>query len=276
MPLYRTTSIKEVIARVIRNTGKKLPSIYYEDLLEWIPEGVEQLGTFQSLITTSTPSQGESGEVITYNHVANLPCGLVSLIAVEDKYGNRLPLGGDVTDITNQSSSIHTNTIYNQAANSTWNQNPNYEDEDGNRTTPIFGEDLSQVDSEGSIGRYYKIQLNTIQTSFESEFIKIHYRAMPIDEEGYPLIPDNSNYKSALYWYVMMMLIGAGYRHEVFNHQYCQQEFELYAGRALGQIRLPSGDEYEKLRNSWTRLVPPRYLHDDFFVGSQDDQPINK
>ena len=45
--IYTTTSVKEVIARIIRNTGKSLSSEYIEDMLEWIPEGIKKLRRYE-------------------------------------------------------------------------------------------------------------------------------------------------------------------------------------------------------------------------------------
>lgn len=274
MAVYKTCSIKEVIARVIRNTGRKLPAQYYEDLLEWIPEAINQLRTYQNLITTSTPDFGTVGAYITKNHAVHLPCDLASIIAVEDKNGNRIRLGGDITDITRRTNSLQSSPI--TTSNSVWNMNPNYEDVDGNKVTPIFGEDVDSAIENSDQNIFYKVQLDTLQTSFESDFVKIHYKALPVDEEGYLLIPDEDNYKTALYWYVMKMLIGAGYEHKVFNYQFCDAEFEKYAGRALGKLKMPSADGMQKLYNSFVRLIPPARFHDDFFIGSDDVQQIFK
>ena len=74
----------------------------------------------------------------------------------------------------------------------------------------------------------------------------------------------------------MKMLIGAGYEHKVFNYQFCDNEFEKFAGRALGKIKMPSADGMQKLHNSFVRLIPPTHFHEDFFMGSQSPQMIRK
>nr|DAY15095.1 MAG TPA: hypothetical protein [Caudoviricetes sp.] len=37
-------------------------------------------------------------------------------------------------------------------------------------------------------------------------YVKLAYKAMPVDERGYPLIPDLASYQEAIYWYVTMKL----------------------------------------------------------------------
>ena len=110
-------------------------------------------------------------------------------------------------------------------------------------------------------------------------FVKIHYTALPTDDEGYPLIPDVAEYKEALYWYVMQKLIGTGFQHPVIpmnlnGLDYCDAKYKEYAGRALGEIKMPDQDRMGKLRNSVTRLIPPFHFYEDFFQGSEQVQPI--
>ena len=92
--IYKTTSVKEVIARIIRNTGKSLSSEYIEDMLEWIPEGIKKLQTKYTLQSAFELIQIEG-------HVAGLPCDLINIIAVEYK-GHRLREGGDIRNLTSK------------------------------------------------------------------------------------------------------------------------------------------------------------------------------
>src|SRR5687768_8370191 len=103
MPNHAMVSAKEVLARVIRNTGYKLPSVYHDDILEWMPEAIGMLSVTQSLVTESTGNVDCPGEIRISGHSACLPHGFVNIIAVEDEYGRRLPEGGDVTDLRSTS-----------------------------------------------------------------------------------------------------------------------------------------------------------------------------
>ena len=48
----------------------------------------------------------------------------------------------------------------------------------------------------------YKLQGNVIFTSLKDWIIEIAYRAIPVDEEGYPMIPDVSTFIKALELYI--------------------------------------------------------------------------
>ena len=267
--IYNSISIKNVIARVIRNLDNKLPGHYLDYMLEWIPEAMEELKTPFQLVTTSTPNEGLQGALVTKNHVVKLPCGLQHIIAVEDAYGNRVREAGDVTDMT--SSSLRYSQGEFGATSSDFHKDPSL-------GIPWDGSDIVAV-----TGSYapmtYKIQMGSVQTSLEEAFIKIHYKALPVDEEGYPLVPDLTEYKEALYWYIMGKLVGAGFKHPVIPSsiqgiEYCEQKFSENAGRALGKIKMPTQDRMARLRDGFAqRMVPPNHFYEDFGIGSEQIQP---
>jgi hypothetical protein len=223
-----------------------------------------------SVEVVSTPSSGCGGEQLVSNHVLCIPKDLCGLIAIEDEYGRIIPMGGDITDLksTTKRSQIRPTD---DGRPSVFQMGVTH----GN-TTPIFGEDLEQLPIASSNANYYKISGNYIQFSFEEGFVKLHYLRRPLDKEGYPLIPDNENFKQALYWYVLKQLIGAGYKHQVFDYGKCDEEFEKYGARAINEITYPSLDAMAKANRSLIRLIPPYHFYEDFFANSEQTQQIRK
>jgi len=285
MPRFPLVSGKQVLARVIRSLGYKLPSTYYDDILEWIPEGTGYLQATNYLVTKSTGDIDCPGEISIKNFCAPLPCGYISLLAVEDENGRRLPEGGDVTDITSQSSLRHTNVgNTGQPRVSAFSVNPyQHQTSDGlpsdepSSSFPFLGEDVEPNNTGGvRTTHYYKIQGNYIQTSFEEGFVKIHYLALPVCEEGYPLIPDNENFKQALEWHIIRRLIGSGYEHKVFDYKYADEQFEKFAARAMNEISYYSPDGAARLNRSFVRLIPPFHFQEDFFINSEQPERLYK
>lgn len=274
-------SAKQVLARVIRALGYKLPSTYHDDILEWIAEGIGMTMVTNNLVTRSTGNLNCPGEVLIKNHCAPLPCGFISVKAVEDEQGRDLPEGGDITDITSPTSIRHSTD--NEARASVFEVNPfQHQTEDGlpvdepGTSIPIFGQDLVPQTTTEKQRQYYKIEGNYIQTSFEEGYIKIHYNALPVCSEGYPLIPDSENLKQALEWHVIRRLIGSGYEHKVFNYVFADNEFEKYANRAMNEISYPSIDSMERIKNSTVKLIPPTNYAEDFFVNSETPEILRK
>jgi len=268
--IYKTTSVKEVIARIIRNTGKSLSSEYIEDMLEWIPEGIRKLQTKYTLLNTYT-------QIRMTGHVACIPCDLINIIAVEYQ-GRRLREGGDIRNLTAplpfSSYRENKDSIYGLDTS----EHTNYEESYANNSyiTQHRGDDLKRINTLEYSNEYYKIQLDCIQTSFEEGVITLHYRKLPVDNEGYPLIPDNENYKTALYWYVLSMMLGAGYEHKVFKYDFAYGEFERFSRRAINEIAYPSVDTMERIYRAGTRLVPPEHFYNDFRINSEQIQQITK
>jgi hypothetical protein len=268
--IYKTTSVKEVIGRILRNTGKSMSSEYIDDMLEWIPEGIRKLETKYTLYNTSTTLE-------MVGHVASLPCDLINIIAVEYN-GSRLREGGDIRDLTSKSPlSLDRESTSTVLETDTVNYN-NYAPDtipDNDYITEHRGLNLVASSSSAN-SEYYKLQMNCIQTSFEEGNIVLHYRKLPTCKDGYPLVPDNENYKTALYWYVLSMLLGAGYEHKVFNYNMAFQNWEMFARRAINQITYPSVDRMERIYRAGTRLVPPEHFYEDFRINSEQIQPIVK
>ena len=279
------TSVKPVIAKIIRDVGKNnLDPAYIDSMLEWIPEAIGELQTDYEVVTLSTPSYGCEGAYVTSGHVKTLPKGLIYLRAVEDEYGRRIRLGTDESDLTNQTSRAHTGADGPFEGRATDFQADASEivggitDEVTDTSVPWDGSDITQVNSQQT-RVYYKLQGGCIQTSLESMFVKLHYDCLPTDKEGYPLVVDLTEYREAIYWYVMGKLIGAGFEHKVFKGlqglTYVNQQFDEYAGLALGKIKTPTPERAARLRDSFSqRLVPPYQFYDDFGVGGEQVQPI--
>ncbi len=282
-------SVKEVIQRIVRNSGHKIPGQYRDDMLEWIPEGIEEIGGFpdNKYIRMSTPSIDCNGALYTENHVVELPCGLVDIIAVEDARGFRVRYGSDETNIRSQTTRYHTGSNNNPlgGARATNFQMDAFEivggvsDKITDTSVAWDGSDLKQQPL-GELVNYYIVQENTLQTASEKAFVKIHYWVRPTDKDGYLLFPDNGDYKSALYWYVMKMLIGAGYEDKILKGiqglSYANQEFERYAALALGALRMPTAEKHERLRTSFSaRMIEPYRFYEDFTISGEQLQEIN-
>lgn len=266
---YTTTSIKEIIARVIRNLDNKLPAYYIDSMLEWIPEAVEELRTPFTLDTKSTPNHCEPGEYRTNNHVVKLPCGLIEILSVQDAYGMRMLRSGLQADITNmidytgEYDSARTTDFYTSTGEITTGN------EDG-PSVPWDGSNIKPSHSYGTI-TYYDLKMDYLQTSEECMYVKINYKALPIDSEGYPLIPNQAEFKEALYWYVIKKLIASGYQHPMIPSslqglEYANQQYEKYAARAISEIKLPDQDRMQKLFNTTVRLIPPSGFDTEFFM----------
>ena len=112
----------------------------------------------------------------------------------------------------------------------------------------------------------YYTEMDYINTSLCDGTVRLFYKAIPIDEDGFPKVPDNEDYKEAIYWYVRMKMIGCGYIDTVFKYTDCEDRFWAHARRAIGQIRYPSPDQVETMQEISTRLILPENYFETFFA----------
>lgn len=114
----------------------------------------------------------------------------------------------------------------------------------------------------------YKIQGDCIFTSLEQGKIEMAYMAMPVDDEGYPLIPDNSAYTRALELYVKLqwftILFDMG-KISPQVYQNAQQQYSWAVGQAQTNLIIPSIDQMQSITAMWNKFLPDTTR--DFYHG---------
>lgn len=104
----------------------------------------------------------------------------------------------------------------------------------------------------------YKIQGGVIFTSLKEGDIEISYRAIKTDKDGYPLLPDNSEFTRALELYIKKEYFTVLFDLGKITPQVYQntlQQYSFAAGACQNEFIRLSIDEMESLTNSWTSLI---------------------
>ena len=115
----------------------------------------------------------------------------------------------------------------------------------------------------------YKIQGNIIYTSVKDCEIELAYKAMPIDDEGYPVIPDNSKFTRALeayikkQWFTILFDMG---KLQGGILQNAQQEYAWAVGACEAETHHLSLDKAETFFNSWRNLLINTRRHSTGFT----------
>lgn len=115
----------------------------------------------------------------------------------------------------------------------------------------------------------YKVQGNVIFTSIKEGTIDISYRAIPVDDCGHPMIPDNSSFLRALELYIkkqyFTILFDLGkINHMVYNN--VLQEYAWAVGQAQSDLIRPSIDQMQSISNMWNKLLISKRDHDESFI----------
>lgn len=116
----------------------------------------------------------------------------------------------------------------------------------------------------GGFSHTYKIQGRMIYTSVRETVLEIAYRAFAIDDEGYPLIPDNPVFLRGLEAYIKKKcfeyLLDEG-KIPMNVMERTDREYAWAVGAAQSEFSRLSLDEAESLFNSFKSLLPRTHEH---------------
>ena len=105
----------------------------------------------------------------------------------------------------------------------------------------------------------YKTQGNIIYTSFKEGSIEIFYRAIPIDENNIPLIPDHPIFLKALElyikkeWFTILFDLGRIHQQVLQN---AQQEYSFKVAQCTNMFIIPSVAEMQTITNMFNQMLP--------------------
>jgi len=249
--IYKFTSIKEIIEGVYRDTA-----IHEEldiwDVIEWGGEALELIGAglaYEELIA----------EICVKGYRAPLPCNLHIMDSISYK-GSPLKLcTGTFGAISTGPATGNTNVIDGKAVDT--------------ENFPMKGNGMGQG------GNCYYINDNFVVTSFESGCILMAFRGIKVDDEGFPMVPDNISYKKALKAYITMMIDRIGWRKGSLPenlYRDSQRDWEWYVKQARGAANMPNLDMMDNIRLQWMKLKPSQNAHQTFYgnLGNQERRRV--
>lgn len=105
----------------------------------------------------------------------------------------------------------------------------------------------------------YKIQNSVIFTSFKEGEIEISYKGIPLDEEGFPMIPDNEIFLKALELYIKKEWFTILFDQQKISQQVLyntEQQYAFKVGQCHNEFIMPSISEMESISNMLNQLVP--------------------
>ena len=114
----------------------------------------------------------------------------------------------------------------------------------------------------------YKLNNSKLITNFETGWVQLAYEGIPVDEDGFPMIPDQIKHRMAvaayLKWKIAMLKWTMGKMPAgVFQH--FEREKDWYIGAAQTATQIMGVDHMESIKNNWIRLIPKINQHRDGF-----------
>lgn len=121
----------------------------------------------------------------------------------------------------------------------------------------------------------FKTQERVIFTSFPEGKVIVAYKAIPVDEDGFPLIMDNEVYLDALENYIQKRVLKNKFRKGDISaavYQDVQTEYAWSAGQLQSELVIPSYSEMQSITNYVTSILPSVRQFDNGFrdLGSRE------
>jgi len=275
MAIYKNISSKVILNKIMRDL-KPTDGNWVDDAIEWIGEALEHIGATPQLETKNCVLE-------VSNYKVCLPDDFYLMKQVGTNTAISPSISDEIDTISTKMDEIKTlldenpdQNLYSQlrdlASRMIVLENMYFKDEE--LMTPIpYGtstfmksEDCEDC-SENFLQDWYIIENGYIKTSFQTGKICVSYTAFPLDEEGYPMVPDDISYREAMFWYVykQMLLGGFDKPNNKVDYTFADQKWRYYCTQARNNANFPDIDRYESFMNQWVRLVPSRNEHDTNF-----------
>lgn len=226
-------SVYHVIESLYRDEGYT-QHFNISDLVEWVAEAMALIGATLAYKNKVTGQDELTPTIKIENYRGELPCDLHRVIQVRE-YCNQTPMR------------CTTDTFH-----------KGYKDD-------------RQYNFAGNSDLTYQLNDNYIFTSFEEGEVEMSYLAHPIDEKGYPMVPDEVKYIRAIKSYMRHKIDHRMWRQGLVTDKIktdSEQEWYLDCKAADVEAKLRGFDFMESLKNQWLRLIPKTLNHGEGFVYS--------
>ena len=303
--IYKFISTKQIISKVMSDLDIKEDEIRISDMIEWAGEAVEKIGSVKQLDRTVSGVNGEPFLEIK-GHQSKLPAKLYRLNQVSYSVsidGPWFPMKSSTSSFNVWSSNPDVfdengvaikdaeliemvKILYSKYVEDpiySWFSKMDYKTAleilNTNYNARVLLSNLvKNISSNPATSELkYTIKPGYIVTSANHGYLKLSYDALPVDDNGYALIPDLMSYIEAVYWYIVMKLTYPEYRSgKVRGEIYydAKRSWNFYCKQAYAESMMPTQDEMETIKNVWTRLVPIINEGDNFYEGLSDQEII--
>ncbi len=267
------TTYVGVVESAFRDSG--LEFIDFEAATEWTAELIGLIGSPYILINKVTNgADGMPSALIVEEYKAKLPDDLEVIMGIRKV---ELDSNGEIASYSAMMESTdifhHTKSNIRTAATSAFNPVVNIVEFEPQDENFIASTNQYEILNNGNVtGRpfQYKIDSGYIYTNFEDGYVEIAYKGFPIDNNGFPMIPDDEKFRQALKYHIIYKCDWRNWRinpspqnKSIVNDSEARRDF--YVGAARNKSHIPSLDKMEALKNMWLRSITNVNAHLDGF-----------
>lgn len=270
----KLVSINTVIAKVVEDLGLEDQEIRWQSMIEWIADGLILIGAY-------TQFQEKEAIILIEDYKGVLPCDFHKSI--------RFMNGSDFGRLNG--SGPYWNAV-NKALKCSGYQETNTpcSVKDGNcyEVLDMYSFQKLQLVQYNKVGYFsnfygnikrdmnlmdggatftglqdsYNINFDTVTASFRYGAISLRYLAIAVDENGYPLVPDDPTFREALMWRCAEKLAMRGHQFKnpkLNDFELCKWYWDSYCESARGVANFPDPDLQQQLANIWRGNLLPNY-----------------
>lgn len=236
--ITKLKSIEEVITKIVRDLN--LTSDFNSDnFVEWIAEALRFIGAYDQFVT-------DEKLINIDNYKGYLPCNYIHPLAISNYTFEK------ESDIV----IIYPNLIISSESLLHY-QNQLFKGLIKNEQLGVFTK-LNQTSNTN-----YRFEHSVIYTSFERGVIRLQFLSMPLNENNYPLVPDDISYDTAFFWYVAKQLSLQGkLNNKELNYTFCNQMWLKYCGQARSSANMPDPMTITRLGQHYNSFIPS--IHNNY------------
>lgn len=234
----------QTVLRMVHRTLRPTSNAWGPDAVEWIGEALGLIGSIPQLVD-------KVKDLEVKNYRANLPCDLEVI--------TMMGYSGDVTKTVSETGGM----IPLQYATDAF---------------PVADHCDDCVNMNAKAKETYYLAGNMAKFSFEEGYACISYKGYPVDDDGFPMIPNEQSFAQALFWFVASRLLLAGYdvKNKSLRFQDAEQRWLEYCTQARNDANMPDIAEYENFLNQWVRLIPDMNHFDRMFNSQNEREELDR
>ena len=274
MAIYKTISSKAIIRKIFRDINPNTDN-WIDDAIEWIGEALEHIGAAPQL-------EKKTCVLTTNDYKAALPNDLfyINQVALNES-AEGVIISQQMDTLLEQIDNIVNGSA---ASNYTLNEinsrlqvleNQLGADDGMTILTKCRTNFPDNVDCPDCIHdnqvshRCYYIEADKIKTSFPTGKVCVSYMAFPVDDDCYPMVPDDISFKEAMFWYVYkkMLLGNMTPSQNGIGYEFADGKWKYYCTQARNAANYPDIDGYESFMDQFVRLIPNINRHAEGFAG---------
>ena len=125
----------------------------------------------------------------------------------------------------------------------------------------------------------FKTQGRVIYTTFPEGIVEVAYKAIPVDENGFPMLIDDEVYLAALKAYIKQEVFTIKFDMGNLSAQVmqnAQQEYCWKVGQLHSKFTIPSVSEMQSLASAWNTMIPRMREFDNGFRSLNQREYLRK